>query len=98
MARNPASQLSTLDSRAAAERAARESYGRLLAILAGSTRDLVLAEDALADAFEAALRTWPTRGVPDNPEGWLVTVGRNRLSDVRGAGESRAARRRSTTF
>jgi RNA polymerase sigma-70 factor (ECF subfamily) len=91
MARNPASQLSTLDSRAAAERAARESYGRLLAILAGSTRDLVLAEDALADAFEAALRTWPTRGVPDNPEGWLVTVGRNRIRDVLRSAQARSS-------
>lgn len=82
MAGHTAGQLSALDSRAAAERAARESYGRLLAVVAGSTRDLALAEDALADAFEAALRTWPTRGVPDNPEGWLVTVGRNRIRDV----------------
>ena len=82
MAGHTAGQLSELDSRAVAERAARESYGRLLAVLAGSTRDLALAEDALADAFETALRTWPTRGVPANPEGWLVTVGRNRIRDV----------------
>jgi len=48
----------------AAERAARESYGRLVALLASSTRDIALAEDALADAFERALRTWPTTGSP----------------------------------
>lgn len=65
-----------------AERAARNSYGRLLALLATSTRDIALAEDALADAFERALRTWPTSGVPDNPEGWLMTVARNRVRDV----------------
>jgi RNA polymerase sigma-70 factor (ECF subfamily) len=70
------------DSRAAAERAARESYGRLLAVLAASTHDVALAEDALSDAFESALRTWPQRGVPDNPEGWLVVVGRNRIRDL----------------
>jgi RNA polymerase sigma-70 factor (ECF subfamily) len=82
MAGRAAGQLSEPDSRAAAERAARESYGRLVAVLGASTRDLALAEDALADAFETALRTWPERGVPDNPEGWLVTVARNRIRDV----------------
>lgn len=82
------------DSRAAhaAARAARESYGRLLALVASSTRDLHLAEDALADALERALRSWPESGVPDNPEGWLLTVARNRLRDLLGS----AARRTST--
>jgi predicted RNA polymerase sigma factor len=61
--------------------AARDSYGRLLALLAASTSDLAAAEDALADAFERALRTWPSRGVPGNPDGWLLTVARNRLRD-----------------
>ena len=68
--------------RAAAERAARVSYGRILAVFAAATRDVALAEDALADAFEKALRTWPDAGIPDNPEGWLVTVARNRLRDL----------------
>ena len=77
--------------RAAAERAARTSYGRLVAILAAGTRDIALAEDALADAFERALRTWPESGVPDRPEGWLLTVARHRQSDVLGS----AARRTS---
>ncbi|HEX7195768.1 MAG TPA: DUF6596 domain-containing protein [Candidatus Limnocylindria bacterium] len=70
------------DARAAAESAARASYGRLLAVVASATRDLTLAEDALSDAFEKALRTWPEAGIPDNPEGWLVTVARNRLRDL----------------
>jgi RNA polymerase sigma-70 factor (ECF subfamily) len=67
---------------AVAEHVARASYGRLVALLATSTRDIALAEDALADAFERALSTWPTTGVPDNPQGWLVTVSRNRIRDV----------------
>jgi RNA polymerase sigma-70 factor (ECF subfamily) len=75
--------VSEYDSRAAAERVARESYGRLVALLAASTRDIALAEDALADAFERALRTWSTAGVPDNPQAWLMTVARNRSRDVR---------------
>lgn len=61
--------------------AARDSYGRLLALLAAATSDLAGAEDALADAFERALRTWPSQGVPGNPDAWLLTVARNRLRD-----------------
>jgi predicted RNA polymerase sigma factor len=61
--------------------AARDSYGRLLALLAASTSDLAAAEDSLADAFERALRTWPSQGVPGNPDAWLLTVARNRLRD-----------------
>ena len=61
--------------------AARDSYGRLLALLAASTSDLATAEDALADAFERALRTWPSQGVPGSPDAWLLTVARNRLRD-----------------
>jgi RNA polymerase sigma-70 factor (ECF subfamily) len=61
--------------------AARDSYGRLLALLAAATNDLAATEDALADAFERALRTWPAQGVPGNPDAWLLTVARNRLRD-----------------
>jgi predicted RNA polymerase sigma factor len=65
----------------AASVAARDSYGRLLALLAASASDLAAAEDALADAFERALRTWPSEGVPASPDAWLLTVARNRLRD-----------------
>lgn len=70
------------EARAAAESAARASYGRLIAVLAAPTGDIQLAEDCLADAFVRALRTWPQSGVPDNPEGWLLTAARNRQRDV----------------
>ena len=60
----------------------RHSYGRLLAVLAAPTRDIAAAEDALADAFERALVRWPGDGIPANPEGWLLTVARNRLRDL----------------
>ncbi|WP_439028809.1 RNA polymerase sigma factor [Gordonia terrae] len=66
----------------AAEHAARESYSRLVALLASSSGDLALAEDALAVAFERALVSWPSDGVPANPEGWLLTVARNQQRDV----------------
>ncbi len=60
----------------------RESYGRLLAVLAAPTRDIAAAEDALADALERALDRWPAEGIPANPEAWLLTVARNRLRDM----------------
>ena len=60
----------------------RDSYGRLLALLAAPTRDIAAAEDALADALERALARWPDEGIPANPEAWLLTVARNRLRDV----------------
>jgi RNA polymerase sigma-70 factor (ECF subfamily) len=68
--------------RAAAEAAAPTSYGRLLALLAARDGDIQRAEDALADAFERALRHWPDDGVPHNPDGWLLTVARNRMRDL----------------
>lgn len=65
-----------------AERVARESYGRLVAFLSARTRDVAAAEDALADAFAAALRVWPAEGVPRNPPAWLLTVARRRHIDA----------------
>lgn len=67
---------SIIDARRAAGGAARSSYGRLLAYVAARTRNIPAAEEALADAFRIALETWPSRGVPDNPEAWLLTVAR----------------------
>jgi predicted RNA polymerase sigma factor len=60
----------------------RDSYGRLLSVLAAPTRDIAAAEDALADALERALARWPDDGIPANPEGWILTVARNRLRDL----------------
>jgi RNA polymerase sigma-70 factor (ECF subfamily) len=67
---------------AAVEQAARRSYGRLLAFLAARSRDVTASEDCLADAFHAALTTWPRDGVPDNPDAWLLTVARRRAIDL----------------
>ena len=66
----------------AAEAAARDSYGKLIAFLAARTRDVAGAEDALSEAFAAALAEWPVRGVPRSPEAWLLTVARRRLVDA----------------
>ena len=67
--------------RGVVEHVARESYGRLVAYLSARTRDVAAAEDALADAFLTALRTWPRDGVPTKPEAWLLTTARRRLID-----------------
>jgi RNA polymerase sigma-70 factor (ECF subfamily) len=67
------------DARRAAERTARASYGRLLALVATRSRDVTAAEDALAHAFAAALAIWPERGVPDRPEAWLLTAARRAI-------------------
>ena len=68
--------------RAVAEAAARQSYGKLVAWLAARTRDVAAAEDALADAFAAALERWPRTGVPEKPEAWLLAVARRRRVDA----------------
>jgi len=71
-----------MDAKAAVERAARESYGRLVAYLASRTRDVAAAEDALGEAFRSALETWPRDGVPANPEAWLLTAARRKSIDT----------------
>ena len=66
----------------AAERAARESYGRLLAILSARTHDIAASEDALAEAFARALERWPADGIPAQPDAWLLSVARHRKLDA----------------
>jgi predicted RNA polymerase sigma factor len=75
--------------RRTAEAVARNSYGKLVAFLAARTRDVAAAEDALSEAFAAALADWPHNGCPANPEAWLMTVAKRKSIDV--------ARRRSTS-
>jgi RNA polymerase sigma-70 factor (ECF subfamily) len=63
----------------------------LLAFLAARSRDVALAEDALAEAFAAALADWPVSGVPRSPEAWLLTAARRKAIDAaRRAGSARA--------
>ena len=68
--------------RATAEVVARRSYGKLISFLAARTRDVAGAEDALSEAFAAALIGWVTSGIPANPEAWLLTVARRKMIDA----------------
>jgi RNA polymerase sigma-70 factor (ECF subfamily) len=71
-----------LDAHGTADAVARRSYGKLVAFLAARTHDLPAAEDALSEAFAAALADWPANGCPANPEGWLLTVARRKAIDA----------------
>jgi len=71
-----------VQARSTADAVARRSYGKLVAFLAARTRDVDAAEDALAEAFAAALADWPHNGCPTNPEAWLLTVARRKFLDA----------------
>ncbi|WP_020418748.1 RNA polymerase sigma factor [Amycolatopsis sp. ATCC 39116] len=55
---------------------------RIVGALARYTGDFALAEDLAQEALAEALVTWPREGVPRNPAGWLLTVGRRRAVDA----------------
>src|SRR5208283_2236349 len=59
----------------------RNESGRVLATLIRLLGDFELAEDAMQDAFAAALMQWPSEGIPANPRAWLVNVGRHKAID-----------------
>ncbi|HOY24685.1 MAG TPA: sigma factor-like helix-turn-helix DNA-binding protein, partial [Cellvibrio sp.] len=59
----------------------RQESRRVLATLIRLLRDFDLAEEALHDAFIAALAQWPTEGIPKNPRAWLVSAGRFKAID-----------------
>ncbi len=80
--------MSEENARQVAADVARRGYGKLVALLASRTRDVAAAEDALSEALVSALAEWPTSGIPNAPEAWLLTVARRRLID--------ASRRRRT--
>jgi RNA polymerase sigma-70 factor (ECF subfamily) len=63
------------------ERVFREHYGRAVAVLVRLLGDIDLAEEAVQDAFTAAVANWPDRGLPPAPAGWIITTARNRAID-----------------
>ncbi len=67
---------------AAVERVVRQEWGRVLAALLHRVGQFELAEDALQDAFVAALSRWPQQGVPANPGGWLLRTAERKAIDI----------------
>jgi RNA polymerase sigma-70 factor, ECF subfamily len=59
----------------------REEFGQVLATLIRQTGDFSIAEEAVQDAFAAALQDWPKRGVPTNPGAWITTTARHKAID-----------------
>jgi RNA polymerase sigma-70 factor (ECF subfamily) len=59
----------------------RESYSLVLANVATRCRDIDIAEEAVQDAMVEALRSWPAKGIPENPPGWITAVARRRAID-----------------
>jgi RNA polymerase sigma-70 factor, ECF subfamily len=74
------------------ERVFRDEYGRAVAVLVRLLGDIDLAEEAVQDAFAAALERWPVTGVPARPAGWIITTARNRAIDRLRREASRADR------
>lgn len=68
-------------SAAAVARCFRDDAGRTVATLARALGDLQLAEDALQDAYLAALQRWPVDGFPARPDAWILATARNRAID-----------------
>ncbi|MGO9603777.1 MAG: RNA polymerase sigma factor [Candidatus Binataceae bacterium] len=66
---------------AAFERFYREEFGRILATVIRTVGDFQLAEDAVQEAFAAALEQWPREGMPNNPRAWVAGVARNKAID-----------------
>jgi RNA polymerase sigma-70 factor (ECF subfamily) len=59
----------------------RAEHGRAVAVLTRVFGDLEIAEDAVQDAFAAAIEKWAADGVPPSPAGWIITTARNRAID-----------------
>src|SRR3954447_7889263 len=63
------------------EQVFREEHGRAVAVLVRVFGDIDIAEEAVQDAFAAAVQRWPESGLPPSPAGWIVTTARNRAID-----------------
>jgi RNA polymerase sigma-70 factor (ECF subfamily) len=79
--RHAVSETSTQSARATAESIYRTESRRVFATLVRLLGDFDIAEEALHDAFHAALEQWPRDGVPANPRAWLVSTGRFKAID-----------------
>jgi len=74
------------------ERIFREHYGRAVAVLVRVCGDIDAAEEAVQDAFAAAVERWPAGGAPPNPVRWIVATARHRAIDALRREATRAVR------
>ena len=74
------------------ERVFREEYGRAVAVMVRVFGDIDTAEEAVQEAFAAAVQRWPSAGLPPSPAGWIITTARNRAIDRLRREASRADR------
>jgi len=74
------------------ERVFRQEHGRAVASLVRVFGDIDVAEEAVQDAFAAAVERWPSAGLPPSPAGWIITTARNRAVDRLRREASRADR------
>ena len=72
----------------------REQYGRAVAVLVRFCGDIDLAEEAVQEAFTAAVQRWPVSGLPPSPAGWIITTARNHAINRLRREASRADRQR----
>src|SRR5499427_5204228 len=79
---SPATACSARDAREAVDAVYRSESRRVLATLIRLLGDFELAEEALHDAFAAAVEQWPREGMPANPRAWLVSAGRHKAIDA----------------
>src|SRR5215469_7866751 len=70
-----------LDPRAAAESLFREQSGRIIATLIRISGSFDRAEEAMQEAFAAALVSWPEKGIPQNPAAWIIAAAHRKLID-----------------
>jgi RNA polymerase sigma-70 factor (ECF subfamily) len=70
----------------------REEHGRAVAVLVRIFGDIDVAEDAVQEAFAAAVQRWPSAGLPPSPAGWIITTARNKAIDRLRREASRADR------
>jgi RNA polymerase sigma-70 factor (ECF subfamily) len=70
------------DARSTAEAVFREESGRIIAALIRLSGSFDLAEEALQEAFAAALENWPSKGIPGNPAAWITAAAHRKLIDA----------------
>ena len=86
------------DVRSAAESVFRRESGRIIAGLIRISGSFDRAEEAMQEAFAAALAAWPEKGIPDNPAAWIMTAAHRRLIDAARRDQTRREKEESIRY